>query len=96
MTSAVERSEPSAIQELDLHLADAGYDPLHDYSAWRWLSSEPAFHTVADHFPRLAAPVPLGVSNVTYALSLSACAAFRTDWDVVRAKLFEEGTNERA
>ena len=31
----------------DLHLADAGYDMLHDYSAWRWIVSSPEFHAVA-------------------------------------------------
>ena len=47
----------------DLHLADAGYDVLHDYSAWRWIVSAPEFHAVTEGFPRIAAPVPLGVSG---------------------------------
>lgn len=86
----LERTEPSAIMDWDLHLADAGYDALHDYTAWRWIVSPPEFHAVAEGFPRITAPVPLGIAGVTYALALSACAPFRTDWDVVRSGLVEE------
>jgi len=90
VTDLLERTEPSAIMDWDLHLADVGYDVLHDYSAWRWIVSSPEFHAVAEGFPRIAAPVPLGVTSVTYALALSACAPFRTDWDVVRSKLVDK------
>lgn len=90
VTELLERIEPSAIMDWDLHLTDAGYDVMHDYSAWRWIVSPPEFHAVAEGFPRIATPVPLGVAGVTYALALSACAPFRTDWDVVRSNLAEE------
>ncbi|MGE0256846.1 MAG: PD-(D/E)XK motif protein [Alphaproteobacteria bacterium] len=89
VTELLERTEPSAIMDWDLHLADAGYDVLHDYSAWRWIVSSPDFHAVAKGFPRIAAPVPLGVSSVSYALALSACTPFRTDWGDVSAKRAE-------
>lgn len=91
VTELLERTEPSAIMDWDLHLADAGYDVLHDYSAWRWIVSPPDFHTITEGFPRIAAPVPLGLSGVTYALALSACAPFRACWDDVRAGLVNEG-----
>lgn len=91
VTDLLERTEPSAIMDWDLHLADAGYDALHDYTHWRWIVSTPEFHAVTDGFPRIAAPVPLGVAGVTYALALSACTPFRTDWEQVRAGLAEEG-----
>ena len=90
VTEFLERTEPSAIMDWDLHLADVGYDVLHDYSAWRWIVSAPVFHAVAEGFPRIAAPVPLGVSSVSYALALSACTPFRTDWGDVRSQLIEE------
>jgi len=90
VTELLERTEPSAIMDWDLHLADAGYDMLHDYSAWRWIVSSPEFHSVADGFPRITAPVPLGVSGVTYALALSACTPFRTDWNIVRSNLVQK------
>lgn len=91
VTELLERTEPSAIMDWDLHLADAGYDTLHDYSAWRWIVSSPEFHSVAEGFPRITAPVPLGVTGVTYSLALSACAPFRTDWNIVRTNLIENG-----
>ncbi len=87
VTVLLERTEPSAIVDWDLHLADVGYDTLHDYSAWRWIVSFPEFHSVSEGFPRITAPVPLGVSGVTYALALSACAPFRTEWETVRSAL---------
>ncbi|TBA06375.1 PD-(D/E)XK motif protein [Rhizobium ruizarguesonis] len=96
LTRALECSAPSAIKEFDLRLADAGYDPMHDYSAWHWQASEAEFHAVEGNFPRLSAPVPLGVSHLSYSVSLGACAPFRTDWAIVRATLFEEGADERA
>lgn len=90
VTEVLERTEPSAIMDWDLHLADAGYDVLHDYSPWRWIVSPPEFHSVEEGFPRITAPVPLGVSGVTYALALSACTPFKTDWNVVRSTLVKE------
>ena len=90
VTELLERTEPSAIMDWDLHLADVGYDVLHDYSAWRWIVSAPDFHAVTEGFPRIAAPVPLGLSSVSYALALSACTPFRTDWGDVRSQLIEE------
>lgn len=89
VTKLLERIEPSVIMAWDLHLADAGYDTLHDYSPWRWIASSPEFHAVVDGFPRITAPVPLGVSGVTYALSLSACIPFSTNWNTVRSNLLE-------
>lgn len=90
ITDLLARMEPSAIMDWELHLADVGYDVLHDYSAWRWIVSAPEFHAVADEFPRISAPVPLGVSAVSHALALSACTPYRTEWSDVLAKLIEE------
>lgn len=91
VTELLERTEPSAVMDWDLHLADVGFDTLHDYSAWRWIVSAPDFHAVTEGFPRVVAPMPLGVNSVSYALSLSACTPFRADWDDVRANLAKEG-----
>lgn len=65
ITDLLARMEPSAIMDWDLHLADVGYDVLHDYSAWRWIVSAPEFHAVADEFPRISAPVPLESRSVS-------------------------------
>ncbi len=91
VTCQLEQIEPSAIMDWDLHLADVGYDALHDYSAGRWIVSDPNFYAVTDDFPRIGSPVPLGLSSVTYALALSACEAYRTDWASVELNLFGDG-----
>ena len=96
VTELLERIEPSGILDYDLRLADAGYDPLHDYMSWRWIVSAPQFYAVTDGFPRIAGPVLLGVSNVTYALALSACADYQVGWSTVRTKLFEDDGCESA
>lgn len=85
VTEILEQAAPALIQELDLRLAEAGFDAQHDYSGWRWTASSPEFHSVAEDFPRIISPVPLGVSTVTYAIALSACAPFRADWHAVRS-----------
>lgn len=90
VTELLERTEPSAMMDWEMHLADAGYDVLHDYSPWRWIVAPPEFHSVTESFPRIITPVPLGVSGVTYALALSACIPFSTDWNTVRSNLVEE------
>lgn len=93
ITQMVETSEPSAVADWDLQLTNAGYDPLDDYSPWRWIISEPKFHAVTADFPRLVAPVPLGVSDVTYVLSLDACEPFVVETKVVEADLFESAAH---
>lgn len=92
----IEREEPAAILDWELDLGEAGYDPQHDYSPWRWIASEPEFYAVTAEFPRITAPVPLGVANVTHTLALSACTPFRTEWDLVQSCLFEDGGHEPA
>jgi Putative PD-(D/E)XK family member, (DUF4420) len=86
-TALLETTDPSAIMDWDLHLADAGFDMLHDYSPWRWIVAAPDFHAVVEGFPRIAVPVPLGVQSVSYALALSASAPFRVDRDTVLSDL---------
>lgn len=94
VSALLERTEPSAILAWDLHLADAGYDVLHDYASWRWIVSEPEFHAVTEDFPRIAAPIPLGLSNLSYTLALSACAPFLKPWGIVKPILFAEDDDE--
>lgn len=90
ITDHIEREAPAAVMDWEQHLADAGYDACHDYAPWRWSASRPDFHMVADGFPRIASPVPAGVSEVSHALSLTACTPFRVDWNEVRAALSRE------
>lgn len=91
VASHLERTEPSVIMDWELHLADAGFDILHDYSAWRWIVSTPEFHAVEAGFPRIKTPVPLGVTGVSYSLALAACAPFQKDWASVRSTFMDQG-----
>jgi len=90
VTELLEKTEPSMIVDWELRLADAGYETLHDYSAWLWITSSPEFHSISEGFPRITAPVPQGTSGVTYTLELSACAPFRTEWAIVRTALVDK------
>ena len=76
LSARILASNPGALMDWELHLADAGYDPSHSYDQWRWVSSDPQYHRVVDGFPRIASPVPQGVSSVSYSLALSAIAPF--------------------
>ena len=87
LAALIASEDTAAILDWELHLADAGFDPEHDYSAWRWIASEPVFFEVKEGFPRIAAPIPLGISGVNYSLLLSACEPFRTRWQEVSQTL---------
>lgn len=90
ISARIQALDPARLLSFDMHLADAGFDPQHDYSAWRWLTAAPDVHAVSEGFPRITAPVPSGCSNVSYALSLAACAPFLRDWTCLSASLISE------
>ncbi|MBN8726241.1 MAG: PD-(D/E)XK motif protein [Xanthomonadales bacterium] len=94
VTDVIERVDPSSMSRWQLSLADADYDSEQDYSGSRWIVAPPAFYSVPDEFPRIAAPVPLGISGVSYSLELSACAPFHTEWSDIRSKLTQEDRHE--
>lgn len=93
VTLFLEQRDPSSILDWNLHLADVGFDVGHDYSPWRWIVADPDFYAVGSDFPRICAPVPLGISNVSYALALAACAPFVANWPEVQARLFVSDGN---
>lgn len=90
VTTFLETSCPSALANWDLRLAEAGFDLADDYSGWRWQVSVPDFYAVTAYFPRLEAPAPIGISNVSYSLAIAACAPFKTEWDRIRSELLHE------
>lgn len=87
VTQLLERTAPATVLTWDLRLAEVGYDVQHDYSSWRWTALPPEFYSITAGFPRITAPVPLGVSEVTYMLALSACIPFRADWRTIQIGL---------
>jgi len=88
----IEHREPGALLDWERHLADAGFDPADDYSPWRWIAGPAVFHSITEGFPRVTAPVPLGVSNVTYNLDISACAPYRVDAQVALSRIVGKGS----
>jgi Putative PD-(D/E)XK family member, (DUF4420) len=90
VTHHVESVDPSITLDLDFHLADAGYDSNHDYTPWRWIVSAPEFHAVKEGFPRIASPVPLGISGLTYSISLSACSPYLMETTLVKSIVFKD------
>jgi len=68
-------------------LTATGFDWSHDYSDRRWTVGKRAPYRVDEGFPRIPAPVPLGVLNVKYAVALDACAAFMVEDDELLAEI---------
>lgn len=57
-------------------LISAGFDWAHDYSDRRWTVGRRTVFRVVEGFPRISSPVPMGVLNVKYSLTLDACNEF--------------------
>lgn len=87
VTDLLDRIAPSLVSVWQVRVAEAGFDPHHDYAPWRWKASAPVFHAVEPGFPRIPSPLPPGVWGVTHRLALSACEPFLVDWDAVQALL---------
>ena len=66
-------------------LAATGFDWEHDYSDRRWTVGKRAVFRVQDGFPRIPAPVAMGVLNVRYSVALDACAGFVVEDDELLA-----------
>lgn len=67
-------------------LAASGYRSEDSYEEFRWLVAGGSWFEVVPGFPRIELPLSGGVSEVRYALALSACEPFEVDEaSVVRA-----------
>lgn len=84
----IEQASPAALAEWEIRLSEVGFDSGDEYEAWRWNESDLHFYTVTSAFPRIASPIPVGLTNVSYSIALSACAPFQTEWDDVKAHAF--------
>ena len=64
-------------------LIDAtGYNEKEEYESRRWILGADHCFEVVEGFPRISMPVPEGVNNITYSLSLDACAEFAFTGDI--------------
>lgn len=64
-----------------------GFDWTHDYSDRRWTVGKRTAFRVVEGFPRIPSPVPIGVLNVKYAVTLDACAEFMIEDEELLAKI---------
>lgn len=60
-----------------------GYDPLNQYDDRRWLIRSTTYFEVMDGFPRIPCPLPQGVQNIRYSISLDACAPFELNDNII-------------
>lgn len=70
-------------------LADCGYDAAHDYSDRHWITGPARGFEVVEGFPRIANPVPAGVTGVRYSIALEACEPFAVEDEVLTALISE-------
>lgn len=71
-------ADPSVDQALEARLLGAGYSSEDGYADRWWTVASVGAYAVASPFPRLeATSLALGVSNVSYWLTLAACAPFK-------------------
>lgn len=76
MISALLTPSPFALARFEDLLVAAGYDAAHKYEDRRWAVGADRVFEVAEGFPRLVTPMPVGVANVRYSIALSACKPF--------------------
>lgn len=87
------QDDPACAIEWEQALNAAGYRQEDDYSDFRWVVSAPSWHEVLDGFPRVEARLPQGVTDVKYAIALSACEPFAVETASVEHALAEGYTD---
>ena len=80
-------ASPDAYDMWEEAIGASGFDFEHDYSERRWTTTSPLPFEVLTGFPRLLTPLPQGVSNVRYSLSLDACLPYALDNEALSAIL---------
>lgn len=82
--------DPSAAEVLDGLLTAAGFEWTDNYADARWVEGSSHVFQVRPGFPSITPQqLPLGVSQVTYAVSLPACEPYRVEPSVLRSTVAE-------
>lgn len=84
-TLALLEDYPDWVDAFEERLDAVGYEQAHDYEKRRWIVGSVKTFEVVDGFPRISAPVPRGVSSVTYAIDLAECSNFAKNFDPMTA-----------
>ncbi len=83
LTADLLEEDSGAIEAWEEALYSTGYDPENDYDDRRWLLGEATNYEVVDGFPRISLPLPQGVENARYSVSLEACEPFKFEDDLI-------------
>ena len=83
MTADLFELAGDVVEAWETALGSVGYDPENDYENRRWKLGTTTNYRIVHGFPRISSPLPVGVANVRYALSLDACAPFELEADLI-------------
>lgn len=75
ISNLIKCSESATLQWEEAIYA-SGYDPDHDYEERCWVVNETKLYEITETFPRIVPPIPNGIKNVKYSLSLEACIEY--------------------
>lgn len=84
-------ADPEAADMWSDAIEAAGFDFADDYSERRWIIGKSIRFEVVEGFPRIASPLPAGVSGLRYSISLDACAPFAVEEELVDSIMREGG-----
>lgn len=82
LTDSFFREEHNIYTKWEDAIYSTGYDPLNKYDNRRWLKRSTTYYEVIDGFPRVPYPLPQGVQNLRYSISLDACAPFKLNNEI--------------
>ncbi|MDP3515679.1 MAG: PD-(D/E)XK motif protein [Pseudohongiella sp.] len=83
MTAKLFVNSTSAFDNWEEAIYSTGYDPLNSYDDRRWKLGDTDTYEVIPNFPRLVPPLPAGIENLRYSLSLDACAPYLNNEDLL-------------
>lgn len=83
MTAAVFAFDPAAVELWEQRLASTGFDAEGSDERRVWKIGQSRTYEVAEGFPRLIPPLPDGVGDLRYSISLQACAPYEVAEDVL-------------
>ncbi len=81
--------DPDAYALWEEALAATGFDFDDDYADRRWIVGNSLQFEVVENFPRIANPLPGGVSSVRYSIGLDACSPFAIEIEAMDKLIVE-------
>ncbi|ELF6480627.1 PD-(D/E)XK motif protein [Vibrio fluvialis] len=83
LTESLFQEDCSTYTKWEDAIYSTGYDPLNKYDDRCWLIRSTTYYEVLEGFPRINFPLPQGVQNVRYSISLDACEPFKINDNTV-------------